>query len=237
MNLVKYHGKQLEVHEDKIYGFKGAVLYYSSFREIIFLENNNMVMKDPTFLFDTPAYKETGTLFWKDMWKTRSDNPIYKILEIKCTDEYQQESGQMVINKSHPGVMKALVLALFMEVNNEFYFTFIDGDKDCFRFAYRALGVSYHMVQPFLAIMGTYESGKFCGSSKVQFAPFWSKKDFGEYPADYIEVKSKEYTDSQLEAISGLDSKRYEQIEGPKLDILFIHKDLFNKQFDIVNIR
>jgi alpha 1,2-mannosyltransferase len=62
---------------------------------------------------------------------------------IDCTNEYEQESGQMVIRKNLK--WEALNLATFMQVNNDLYFELIAGDKDTFRFAWRALGQSYHM--------------------------------------------------------------------------------------------
>jgi hypothetical protein len=186
------------------YAMKGAILLYSNFKEILYLDIDNNAMKDPSFLFDHPAYKETGTIFWKDLWKTRSDNSIYDIMEIECTDEYQQESGQMVINKGHPGVLKALELAFYMQLNSNFYFGLVQGDKDTFRFAYRSLGVTYHMVRPYLGIMGTMDDRTFCGSSMVQFAPFWSRADYGNYPEGYS--------------------------DPAKPEILFVHKNFMKNQ-------
>jgi hypothetical protein len=215
-NLVNHRQKlsvsNAKLNPEKLYAMKGASILYSNFKEVLYMDIDNMAMKDPSFLFDTPAYKETGTLFWKDMWKTRNDNPIFEILEIKCTDEYQQESGQMVINKGLPGVIQALELAFYMQLNGEFYFQLIQGDKDTFNLAYRSLGVNYHMVRTFMGIGGNIaKDGNFCGLAMIQFSPFWSLKDNGQYPEGYSDPAMPE--------------------------ILFVHKNMFKNQMQFVRFK
>jgi hypothetical protein len=175
------------VDSGRFYGMKGAALLQTDFDEVLFLDSDNVVTKDPTFLFDTPAFKETGALFWKDFWKTRTYNPMYRILEIPCIHEHQQESGQLLIRKSSPGVHQALSLAFYLQMNANFYFYYILGDKDTFRFSWRALKVPYHMVRPFLAVAGIYNGDKLCGNTMVQFAPYWGSEIYGPPPADHID--------------------------------------------------
>lgn len=191
-----------------LYVMKGAAIIYSSFEEIIYLDVDNIALKDPTNLFDTPAYKETGAIFWKDLWKTRMDNPIYKVLGLECVDEYQQESGQMVVNKGLPNVFKALQLAFYMQEHSKFYFQFLQGDKDTFRFAWRVLKQPYHMVRPFMGIIGNIQDEKFCGVGMVQFAPHWGKEFYGPFPKGYT--------------------------EDPEIQPLFLHKNFFKDQKEIV---
>ena len=111
-----------------------------------------MPFRDPTFLFDTAPFKETGAIFWKDFWKTKPENPIWKILDIPCDNEHEQESGQIVVDKTRPDTWKALNLALYMQVESRLYFKMLAGDKDTFKFSWRALGVPYHMVTPHVGI-------------------------------------------------------------------------------------
>jgi alpha-N-acetylglucosamine transferase len=131
----------------KMYSMKGASILSTEYDEILFLDADNIPVRDPTFLFDHPSFRETGAVFWKDFWKTRPDNPIFKILELKCMDEFEQESGQILIKKRYPGVYKALSLAYFLQRNPDLYFRLILGDKDTFRLAWRALDMAYHMVE------------------------------------------------------------------------------------------
>jgi hypothetical protein len=153
------------------YSLKGNMLLYSEFDEILMLDVDNLPVKNVDILFELPAFKETGAVFWPDFWKTSPSNPIYEVLELQCNDEYEQESGQLLVNKKHPGVNLAIKLAAYFQRNQEFYFRLVFGDKDTFRFAFRALGVNYHMVRANLAALGNLDGNRFCGSCMVQHLP------------------------------------------------------------------
>ena len=127
-------------------------------------------------MLHSKPFRETGAIFWKDFWKTKPENPIWKILGIPCDNEHEQESGQIVVDKSRPDTWKALNLALYMQVHKDLYFKLLFGDKDTFKYAWRALNVPYHMVTPFLGIAGTGTT-RICGhtvflfNQMVQFSP------------------------------------------------------------------
>ena len=126
-----------------------------------------MPLKDPTFLFYTKPFIETGAIFWKDFWLTRPDNPIWRILGIECDQEYEQESGQLVIDKGKHATWQALNLAFYLQTQREFYFKLLMGDKDTFKYAWRALRVPYHMVAPHLGIVGAGTT-EFCGHTVMK---------------------------------------------------------------------
>jgi hypothetical protein len=141
-------GDDLQTSSDsKFFAMKGAALLYTTFDEVLLLDADNIPAKDPSFLFETASFRETGALFWKDFWMTQSSNPIYKILELDCVTEHQFESGQIVIKKSFPGVHQALSLAFYMQRNYDLYFNLFHGDKDSFRFSWRFFDVPYHQVR------------------------------------------------------------------------------------------
>jgi hypothetical protein len=169
----------------KMYEIKGAAILLSDFDQVLYLDSDNIPVRDPTFLFDTDAFKETNAVFWKDFWKTHPDNPIWSIMDIPCRDEFEQDSGQLLVNKQDQSTYQALFLAVYMQTHRDVYFTFLRGDKDTFRFAWKALQVSYHMVTPHVGIVGTHKS-HFCGHSMVQFAPLLidqnQKKDYAPQP-------------------------------------------------------
>ena len=87
---------------------------------------------------------------------------------VECDNEHEQESGQIVIDKSRHDVWKALNLALYLQVQREFYFQLVFGDKDTFKFAWRALRVPYHMVTPFVGVVGTGDD-RICGHTVLIF--------------------------------------------------------------------
>ncbi|EIE79398.1 hypothetical protein RO3G_04103 [Rhizopus delemar RA 99-880] len=141
---------------DKQFQIKAAAIINSAFKEVLYLDSDNIPARDPTFLFDTPEYKKTGALFWPDFWKTHGENKIFEILQISCNDEWEQESGQMVINKEKSWL--PLQLAWYMQDQYEIYFQFLNGDKDTFKYAWQALSAPYHMVETFLGMAGTMPS-------------------------------------------------------------------------------
>lgn len=78
---------------------------------------------DPEYMFEAPPYKRLRSMFWPDYWcattgqpssldsltsahlasprsrKTAATNPIWAILGIRCRDEFEQEAGQILIDK------------------------------------------------------------------------------------------------------------------------------------------
>lgn len=53
----------LTIHSDPQ---KGEVLARSSFSEILYLDSDSVPLTDPTFLFDSPTYKQHGAVLWPD---------------------------------------------------------------------------------------------------------------------------------------------------------------------------
>ena len=171
--------------KDRMWEMKGASIIYSSFDQVLFLDADNLALRNPEFLFDSPAFKETGALFWKDFTKAGKNNAIWKILNIPCTREFEQESGQILIDKTRPDTLKALYLASYMQREGEFYFKLFWGDKETFRLAWRAIGAPYHLVRPHLGIVGTTVQGQFCGHTMLQFSPMWIPALHGPAPDNF----------------------------------------------------
>ncbi|ORZ10142.1 mannosyltransferase putative-domain-containing protein [Absidia repens] len=159
----------------KQFQIKVAAIINSAFENVLYLDSDNIPTTDPSFLFDHPAYLKTGALFWPDFWKTHGENSIFDILGVDCTDEWEQESGQMVINKIkswHP-----LQLAWYMnDHHGEPLLSILNGDKDTFRFAWKALKVPYYMNPNYLGMGGTLIDDKFCGHTMIQYPPPFSSE-------------------------------------------------------------
>eukprot|EP00835_Amoeboradix_gromovi_P006482 NODE_770_length_4383_cov_0.310224.p1 type:complete len:283 gc:universal NODE_770_length_4383_cov_0.310224:2231-1383(-) len=81
------------------YHLKLAALLASSFQEILYLDDDNYLIQDPIMLFNSLEYLNTGLLLWKDVWKANPDNPVYDIFGVTCKEGFENESGQIVINK------------------------------------------------------------------------------------------------------------------------------------------
>lgn len=80
--------------------FKIAAMLNSRFAEPFLLDSDNLALFDVEELYESDTYKEYGTIFWPDIARTLPMNPIWPITNTKCRmDEYEQESGQLLIDK------------------------------------------------------------------------------------------------------------------------------------------
>ena len=87
------------------YQWKVFTLLFSSFREVLFLDADDMPVRDPDDVFESEAYRQQGTILWPDYWK-HSGSPwlpyIIGTNEEKSDmymDEKSVESGQIVWDK------------------------------------------------------------------------------------------------------------------------------------------
>ncbi|KAJ3277584.1 hypothetical protein HK104_003180, partial [Borealophlyctis nickersoniae] len=148
----------------KSYQLKAEAILLSSFSDVLYLDSDNIPLRDPTFLFDSAEYAATGALFWMDFWKTHPSNLVWRVLNMDCRDEWEMESGQMVVDKKRH--IAALNLAHFMCMRRDFWFQLSGGDKDTFRFAFYALSHPFHYPSTYLTFVGTNSTlngePKFC---------------------------------------------------------------------------
>ncbi|WP_293928019.1 hypothetical protein [Sphingobacterium sp. UBA6320] len=166
-NTIHYSKQEFEN-----YTIKSFAIINSSFREVLFLDADNNSMTDPTFLFDNESYLKTGTLFWPDFWKTSSENAIWKIFECNDFDEFEQESGQLLIDKEK--CWSELNLCNYLNQNKDVYYKLLLGDKDTFRFAWKALKKTYSMIRTGVGHCGysDHANPKFSSAiAMVQHAP------------------------------------------------------------------
>jgi len=100
-------------------------------------------------------------------------------------DEWEQEAGQIVIDKRRH--WRPLWLAHYFNLNHEFYYMLLNGDKDTFRFAWIALNATMSWSPRFLASLG-YEVGDFfVGHTMVQ-SDFLSKHEIETLGAAMIDI-------------------------------------------------
>ena len=132
-------------NESKIAGWilKSLAITRCSFEELIYLDADNLPVRDPSFLFDAPEYKRNGALFWPDIRIISNKDPLWKIFELPYVDEPQVETGQLVVNKRscwHP-----LLFTEQLNLNADLFYSFAYGGKDLFRFAWRKSGQNFGM--------------------------------------------------------------------------------------------
>ncbi|KAI8808985.1 mannosyltransferase putative-domain-containing protein [Cladochytrium replicatum] len=193
-------------HDDRGFHIKIAAILNSRFRELIALDVDAFPMRNPEFLFETPEFKENGAITWNDYWKTHKDNPAWLWMDQECTDEWEQESGIIVLDKARS--WRALHLTWYLSATEKLrkWHKFLHGDKDIFRFAFRATQTPSHRVRHWLIPGGATFSGFFCGLAMVQPAPDGSLA--------FAHVNLVKYTKSPLDM---LELRVYEPIEESRL--------------------
>jgi len=131
---------------------KPYAITHSRFEEVLFLDADNVVTMDPSFLFDTDAYKEKGAIFWADREGLNSICDIWKVCEIPHRDEPEVESGQLVINKRV--CWKSLQVCMHLNEYSDFFYNFVYGDKDTYHMAWRVCGQDYAMPDRRMEVLG-----------------------------------------------------------------------------------
>jgi hypothetical protein len=137
-----------ELHLSRIlngWELKPYSVIHSRFREVLYLDADNVPVADPTYLFSTPEYLRHGAVFWPDFGRLASDREVWQLACVEYRDEPEFETGQMLIDKQR--CWGPLQLAMWMNEHSDFWYHHIHGDKDTFHMAWRRLGQAYAMPE------------------------------------------------------------------------------------------
>lgn len=179
----------------KNWQIKPLALIQSSFSEILYLDSDNMPLRSPVHLFDAPNYVAGGrAAFWPDLSKDHAKNAVWRVMGEACTlAEWTFESGQLVVSKAgNQGLnLAALHIAAAMMADDAgsphsgngdddddaahlsargFWLKMCGGDKDAFRWAFRALDIGYVPAPRWMSALGFLNGadGRFCGHTTLQ---------------------------------------------------------------------
>ena len=122
---------------------KSFALLHCSFEEVLLLDADNVVARDPTALFDSEPYRKAGAVFWPDNPEYAMKPSAWKLCGLKQMPGRPFESGQVLVNKRH--CWKALELACWFNQHSDFFYPLTWGDKETFRLAFRILELPYAM--------------------------------------------------------------------------------------------
>lgn len=138
--------------EWKAYQIKAIAIQRCTFEEVLYLDTDSYLVKDPTYLFDSEPYVATGVMLWPDFTKSHPKNPIWRLLGIPCRPEFEGESGQLLFNRAKH--QKAMHLAEYFALENNKFYHMTGGDRDSFRIALLALGESWAGPKRLVATAG-----------------------------------------------------------------------------------
>lgn len=118
---------------------------YSGFKEVLYLDADNIPSKDPTYLFDLPQYRDLGSIFWPDLPPSKRKEWLPEIcwqnIGLNYRDEVDFETGQYLINKEK--CFKELNITMWMNEHSDWFYKFVYGDKSTFHLAWRKCGSDY----------------------------------------------------------------------------------------------
>jgi len=124
---------------------KTYALLHSQFREILLLDADNVPVRDPSFLFETPEYAETGAVFWPDIVRLKAGNPIWQVTRLAPDTGPSFETGQLLIDRERH--WRALTLADWINQNHLAFEDMLYGDKDACYVAWRMVGAPCHLIR------------------------------------------------------------------------------------------
>jgi hypothetical protein len=122
---------------------KPFAMLYSRFREVLLIDADNVVTRDPSFLFETPQFQKTGAVFWPDFDRLSPERSIWKLTGVPYQDEPEFETGQILIDKCH--CVQPLFLTLWFNHHSDFWYRHLFGDKETFHMAWRKLEWAHSM--------------------------------------------------------------------------------------------
>ncbi|OWY97675.1 hypothetical protein PHMEG_00031743 [Phytophthora megakarya] len=151
-------------------------IYNSNFDRVLYLNANNVPIRDPSFLFTSLEFEADGAVFWPDYWHPRRTphnmhelSMVWELLDTPFVDMMEQESGQLIVDRvRHAASLELVYFYAFHEPNYFQKMNLVHGDKDLFRLAWMKLEAPFHMIEAVPAMAGRVNNGSFCGMTMVQ---------------------------------------------------------------------
>lgn len=174
---------------------KPFAMLHTRFRDVLFLDADNLPMVDPTFLFDSQEYLATGAIFWPEMNRIPPGHVHWRAFGVEYRDEPDQESGQVLVDKER--CWRALNLCNWYNERSYYFYRIAVGDKDTFRYAWHRLGQRFAMPEAAVLLPGAFCQYDFRGQLIFQhrFRPKWSLGHNPSIPGFIDEDRCQSYID------------------------------------------
>jgi hypothetical protein len=114
---------------EKYFPFKPAAIISATFAEVLFLDSDAYLVRDPEYLFQyDPMYRQFGALFFPDSHMTRQHVTIWKFLNATCPpNEPEFDSGVILVDKRR--VWNALYITKLMNDRSDIFYGWVK--KNC----------------------------------------------------------------------------------------------------------
>lgn len=156
--LLNLGNVSLRVVEDTRYFRYYSKIYaviHSSFNDILLLDTDNIVARNPEYLFDTQEYKTKGAVFWPDHWHS-GHSPLFNLDHTSLTWElfavpfinsFEQESGQLLIDRNRASKAFPILDSYVQNADLIERLKVVWGDKELFRLGFMRAELPFHMIQ------------------------------------------------------------------------------------------
>ena len=140
---------------------KAFAIRHSRFREVLFVDADQVPVKDPEYLFDSEAYREAGSILWPDLcnqWGYDVTAQAFRTARLpvppgsqavtkRPTGYRPAETGQILIDKER--AWPALMVCSHICDHSDYWWSGKDwlvyGDKSAFLLAWERTGQPYFM--------------------------------------------------------------------------------------------
>jgi hypothetical protein len=136
--------KQHPMRVLKGWELKPYAILHSKFREVIYLDADNVPVQNPELLFETPQYQQHRAIFWPDFGRLPAQHPAWALTGVPYRDEPEFETGQLVVDKQT--CWRELCLTVWINSYSDFYYNIVHGDKETFHLAWRKMEREYAIV-------------------------------------------------------------------------------------------
>ncbi len=109
----------------KHFPYKPAAIISATFVEVLFLDSDAYVTRDPEELFlSDPMYLKFGALFHADAIRSRQHPSVWKLFNTSCgAEEYEFDSATILVDKKR--VWNALYMTKLMNDKHELFYNVI----------------------------------------------------------------------------------------------------------------
>ncbi len=125
---------------------KVAAIEAAPYEEVLFLDADNLPLREPSYLFDDVRYRQAGAIFWPDVPPSPNEDGsprewlppnVWRAAGMEYSNCPAFESGQMLIDKAK--CWPELMLARHLNEHSDFWYApgYSFGDKDTFLLAWR----------------------------------------------------------------------------------------------------
>jgi hypothetical protein len=128
---------------------KVAAILAAPYKEVLFLDADNVPVRDPSFLFESPQFKHAGAIFWPDLPPYDRDEwlpkAVWDSVGLPYSSEPDFESGQLMVDKRR--CWYELQVTRWINEHSDYYYRLVFGDKSTFRLGWAKLNAPYALTK------------------------------------------------------------------------------------------